>query len=73
MHNKNWNCDGDHCTHESAEIRILPTGGSSNALLCRACFNHELQYRKQRNKELGSAFKFDIPDWYDLKLYDPGS
>lgn len=70
---KNYGCENDKCVNSKSEIRVLPTGGDSNALLCRACFNHEIIYRKHRNKDLGTAFKFKIPDWNDLKIYDPGS
>jgi len=52
------------------ELRVLPTGGSSNALLSHKGYLKELAYRKERNKELGDAFKFDLPLWDDLKVYD---
>lgn len=66
---KNNNCDNDKCTKSDGEVRLLPTGGSSNAILCRTCFEHEIQFRKERNKELGSTFKFKLPAWEDLKVY----
>ena len=72
MH-KNPNCDGSYCTHLDSEIRVLPTGGDSNALLCRACFHREIMFRKSRNLELGAAYQFKLPDWNDLKIYDAGS
>jgi hypothetical protein len=67
--NRNPNCDGAHCTHEHGEVRLLPTGGGGNAILCRACFRHEIYYRAQRNWELDGAAAFDIPLWESLKVY----
>lgn len=69
---KNNNCDGACCTLEHGEVRVLPIGGSSNAILCRDCFEVEMRYRKMRNKELGLSFQFKIPDWKELKVYEPG-
>lgn len=66
---KNPNCDNDKCLKENGEVRVLPIGGSSNAILCKTCFWHEIAFRKERNKELGNAFQFDIPKWEDLKVY----
>lgn len=59
----NPNCDGDRCHQDSGEVRVLPTVGSSNAILCRSCFVHEISFRADRN--------FDLPRWTDLKVYDP--
>lgn len=70
---KNWGCDNDKCTDANSEIRVLPTGGSSNALLCKACYQQEIYFRKFRNLELDKANQFKIPNWLDLKVYDPGT
>ena len=51
------------------EVRVLPTGGDSNLILCRLCFEREIQFRRSRNLELGTAFKFDLPLWIDLTVY----
>lgn len=67
---KNNNCDNDKCLHPNGQIRVLPTGGSGNALLCRACFNHEMHYRKIRNIDLGDAYKFKIETWENLRVYE---
>lgn len=67
--NQNPNCDGGHCTLPTGEVRVLPTGGDSNAILCRACFDHELRYRKGRNGMLADDCKFDLPAWASLKVY----
>lgn len=68
---KNWNCDNEHCTDAQGEIRVLPTtpgpyGG--NALLCRACYEYEMRFRRSRNAELGTQ-AFDLPAWDTLKVY----
>ena len=65
----NYNCDGDHCREANGEVRVLPTGGGSNLLLCLACFTHELEFRKERNRELETGNRFDLPLWHDLKVY----
>lgn len=67
MNTQNPNCCGARCTKEKGEVRILPIGGGGNLTLCRACFKHEMSYRRTayRNPEL--------PDWHSLKLYDDGS
>ena len=65
----NPNCDSAWCTAESGAVRLLPTGGDSNAILCRACHYHELKWRKERNKDLGDFAKFKLPKWEELKVY----
>ena len=69
---KNPNCDNELCKDPNGEIRVLPTGDSSNALLCFTCFLHEMQFRHERNKELSEDCKFDTPTWKSLEIYDPG-
>jgi hypothetical protein len=68
---KNNNCDNDKCTDSKGEVRVLPTGGEGNAILCRACFRHELRFRMERNRELCPENQFDLPSWQDLKVYAP--
>lgn len=65
----NPNCDGAHCRTGTGEVRKLPTGGDSNAILCRDCFRHEDQWRRERNRELEASAQFDIPTWEDLEVY----
>ena len=67
--NRNPNCDGVNCISEVGEVRLLPTGGDSNAILCKACFNHEIRWRVERNKDLGITFQFKLPKWEELKIY----
>lgn len=65
---ENSSCGGSG-PHSAGEVRALPTGGDSNAILCRACFNHEITFRKDRNSELDESARFDLPAWEDLKAY----
>jgi hypothetical protein len=72
---KNPNCDNDKCACANGEIRVLrlskdPLG--SNLLICRACFEHELRWRRVRNTELSPEAAFPLPAWEDLKVYNPG-
>ncbi len=66
----NNNCDGSGPHSINPEVRVLPTGGDSNAILCFTCFLRELQFRKQRNKELSKESQFKLPSWESLKKYD---
>lgn len=66
MHNPN--CDGSGpCL--PGQVRVLPTGGDSNAILCRRCFTREIEYRKERNRKLGKEAQFKLPAWEDLRIY----
>jgi hypothetical protein len=56
------------------EVRLLPTGGDGNAILCRSCLEHEISIRRRRNAELAAqktGTSFDLPKWEDLKVYEP--
>lgn len=64
---QNPNCGGSHCHSRKGEVRLLPTGGDSNAILCRSCFRHEMKYRKER---IAEGVEFDLPKWNDLKVYE---
>ncbi len=66
---KNPNCDNDKCLSSNGEVRVLPSGGDSNLILCRSCFRHEINYRIQRNKELGKDCQFALATWNSLKIY----
>lgn len=66
----NPNCDGSHCTRATGEVRVLPSGGDSNLILCRSCVCAELAWRRSRNKELANDVAFDLPEWDTLKVYD---
>jgi hypothetical protein len=68
---KNPNCDNDKCVSATGEVRVLPTGGDGNAILCRRCFCHEMDYLRERNKELGKDCQFKLPSWESLEVYKP--
>ena len=66
---KNLHCDGDHCKVMNGEVRRLPVGVSSNhgnMILCRACFEHEMRWRKER---IAEGVPFALPSWDQLKIY----
>ncbi len=70
--NLNPMCGGAHCNVPDGEVRVLPTGGDSNAILCRACFQHEIRWRRGENLRRGADNQFPLPTWEELKVYDPG-
>ena len=64
----NPNCDGSGpCSF--GEVRTLPTGGDNNAILCRSCFNSEIAFRQERNKQLSPDCAFKLPTWDSLEVY----
>ena len=61
-------CDGSGpCSF--GEVRVLPTGGDGNAILCRNCFNREIEYRVERNRDLSPDCRFALPAWGSLEIY----
>lgn len=69
MDGGNTYCDGSKCKGPG-EVRVLPTGGDSNSIICRACFYHEMTWRTEINKSLGEWSKFKILKWSDIKPYE---
>lgn len=69
--NLNPNCDGGHCASATGEVRLLLTGGDSNAILCQRCFRYELEFRRERNRELSPDCQFALPVWSELETYGP--
>ena len=71
MSKKDWtkwvdnNCGGSGPC-EGHEVRKLPTGGDSNAILCKACWRHEMRWRKVM-REAGRDFPF--VEWDKLDTY----
>lgn len=68
----NPNCDGGRCTREEGEVRVLPLGSEpdhGNLILCRRCHAYEMDYRRERNRNLEEFAKFDLPTWDELKVY----
>lgn len=68
---QNPNCDGSHCISSTGETRWLPTGGDGNAILCRACFCHEMAFRRERNQKLSVSCRFLVPAWESLRINSP--
>ncbi len=66
--NEQNNCDGSG-PHTSGQVRVLPTGGQGNAILCWSCFQQEMAWRIERNQELAGDCKFDLPGWDSLEIY----
>ena len=66
---KNPNCDNNKCLNSKGQVRVLPSGGESNLILCLNCFNYEMVYRRERNKELSKDCLFKLPKWEDLEVY----
>lgn len=68
---QNPNCDGSGPCHPG-QVRVLPTGSQphhGNMIICRACFNREIAFRKERNRELSKDCQFRLPTWETLKVY----
>ena len=68
---RNYDCEGAHCQLRDGEVRVLPCGGGANMVLCCDCFDHEIRYRRERNRFLGDFAKFKLPSWESLEVYDP--
>ena len=65
----NPNCDGSGPCILSGQVRVLPTGGDSNGILCLLCYRREIAWRKSRNAELGKDAQFQLPKWESLRIY----
>ncbi len=68
--NKNNMCDGTHCAKADGEVKLLPTGGDGNMIICQTCFLHEIAYRKRENQRLSKDCQFKTPAWSELKIYE---
>lgn len=66
---KNWNCDGDHCTHALGSVRVFPIGGSANLILCQSCAAHENRYRYERGRETGAPENWPQVNWFECEVY----
>lgn len=66
---QNNNCDGSGPHSCNPEVRVLSTGGDSNGILCYLCYCKEIEFRRERNRELSKDCQFKIPAWNDLKVY----
>jgi len=65
------NCSGSG-PHALGQVRVMPTGGDGNLILGRRCWEHELAYRRDRNRDLGEFARFDLPAWTMAKVYGEG-
>jgi len=59
-------CDHGHLVE--GEVRLLPTGGDGNAILCRSHYDSEMVFRKER---IADGVSYPLPKWETLKVYDP--
>ena len=69
MKHKNYNCDGSHCTTSVGEVRVYPTGGGSNLILCQSCAAHENRYRYERGRDTGRPADFPQVNWFACAVY----
>lgn len=72
MATQNPMCGGGYCTSTTGEVRVLPTGQGSNAILCRACYGHEMRWRRSENRRLPRCLAYPLPRWEDLTTYTGG-
>jgi hypothetical protein len=66
----NPNCDGGGPCRPG-QVRKLPLGGGANTILCRSCFDREIAYRKECNKQIAPELRFGLPKFEDLEVYNP--
>lgn len=67
---RNWDCSNDKCTDPHSEVRVLPYGGGGNLTLCRACFDHEMRFRRLVNGMYQDRMPFETPEWDSLRVYE---
>ena len=68
----NEKCDGASCIKAVGEVRLLPQPAGGNAILCQACYRHEMAFRRDMNRDRPALYKYDIPPWKSLKVYEGG-
>jgi hypothetical protein len=66
---QNFNCDGSG-PHTDGQVRVMAISSHGNLILCRACWNRELAWRKQRNRELEAFAQFELPAFDAAKVYE---
>lgn len=65
---ENNDCCGSS-PHEAGEVRVMPLAGDGNLILCRRCWTRELNWRRDRNRELSPEAAYDLPAWDHAKVY----
>jgi hypothetical protein len=65
----NPNCDGGHCKSETGEVRVLPYSSDGNLIICKSCYDNEMRFRRDRNRETGRLI-YDLPAWETLTIYE---
>lgn len=68
--NQNQNCDGNHCTSATGEVRMYPLGGGANCLYCFDCWLHENRYRRQRVADGASPAAFPQENWAAAEVWE---
>ena len=66
---QNPNCSGSHCRSETGPVRVYALGGGGNLILCRACWQHENDYRRQRGRDTGAPENFPVLNWEAAETY----
>jgi len=56
-------CDYGHDVVGSGKVRRLNTGGGAGVYVCKKHWDHEMRWRKERNKTLTGKAKFPILKW----------
>lgn len=55
--------------HMRGALKLYPTGGGGNLILCGACWKRENHYRKERGAESGCPENWPTPSWDDAEIY----
>jgi len=66
-------CDGSGPHTPTGPLKMLPTGGGGNLILCQADWAKEQLYRQERNEELGEDAKYSLTPWSEGKIYSNAS
>ena len=65
-------CDGGHAT--TSEVRLLPTGGGGNLIVCRIHYGREMIYRRKLIRDKHATLdNVELPEWESLKIYSVDS
>lgn len=53
-------------------VRVIPLPGDANILAGLRGFRKEMNFRRERNKQLSKEAQFPIYNWEDLEIYFDG-